>query len=384
MKAQVEQRHAAYFLELVETLGPAMFSAAGIATLDRLELEHDNLRAVFRWASEHQAAETGQRLVGVLYTFWHSRGYFTEGRDQIHEVLTLAQGSPPSLAYAKALFSAGYIDQALGYYRTAQHLYEQSLAMGRQLGDAGRVSHAAALLANVHFDLGEFERAERYLAEGLQHGRVTQESWHCGMMLANMADHAALLGNFAEAQRLFAEALAELRCVGQPWALGVAYYLQGKMLYYQGEPARAYEILQKSRMISQAVATRNIFYAESGRLLGLLALEQGYFVQARSRLIETLTLLHALGYQRDIAYSFEAFAQLALKQEQPERTLRLAGAAFALRKSMEFVLPPIEQSRFEQMCTTARQLVSSTAVTDAWAAGEAMSLAEAVAYALAT
>lgn len=74
---------------------------------------------------------------------------------------------------------------------------------------------------------------------------------------------------------------------------------------------------------------------------------------------------------------------MALWQAQPERALQLAGAAGALRQVMEFVLPPVEQKRFDQICATARQELGSATATVAWATGAAMTLDEAVAYALA-
>jgi tetratricopeptide (TPR) repeat protein len=245
-----------------------------------------------------------------------------------------------------------------------------------------RISHAAALLANVCFDQGDFVLAERYMTEGLQTGRAVQEKWHCALIVTNMADHTALLGNFAEAQRLFAEALTNLRQIGEKWALGLALYHLGKMVYYQGDYARAQEISLESRAVSQTVTTSSSFYAGPCRILGLLAVEQNDFAQARQWLVESLIIVDELGNRRNIAHTFDAFAQLALKQNQSERTLRLAGAAWSLRAGMGFILPPVEQRRFDQMCTTARQMLHAIAASTSWSDGEKMTLDEAVAYAL--
>jgi predicted ATPase len=82
--------HAAYYLALAEEAEPMVGAAAQLA---RLEAEHDNLRAVLRWAAQSGALEVGLRLAGLVYWFWMQRGHLSEGRRWLEDLL--ARARPP-------------------------------------------------------------------------------------------------------------------------------------------------------------------------------------------------------------------------------------------------------------------------------------------------
>jgi hypothetical protein len=56
--------------------------------LERLEVEHDNLRAALDFCLEQEkGVEAGQRLAGALIQFWEIQGYLSEGRKLLAQVL---------------------------------------------------------------------------------------------------------------------------------------------------------------------------------------------------------------------------------------------------------------------------------------------------------
>src|SRR5262249_38720973 len=71
----VRDRHLAWYLALAEEAAPQLAGAAQVAWLDRLEAEHDNLRAALTWARERGAAEAGLRLAAAIWRFWWTRGH---------------------------------------------------------------------------------------------------------------------------------------------------------------------------------------------------------------------------------------------------------------------------------------------------------------------
>ena len=78
-RAMVEGGHAATFLALAEVAVRALRGPGELEWLDRLEAEHQNIRAALDWYSQHEPG-TALRLGAAMSRFWGVRGHFTEGR----------------------------------------------------------------------------------------------------------------------------------------------------------------------------------------------------------------------------------------------------------------------------------------------------------------
>ena len=103
--------------------------------LDRLEAEHDNLRAGLGRALERGDGSVALRLALRLWEFWWIHGYWREGRDWLERTLALA-GSADVAGRAAAEFGLGKLSLQLGDYDAAEAHFQQSLEARRQLGDA--------------------------------------------------------------------------------------------------------------------------------------------------------------------------------------------------------------------------------------------------------
>ena len=146
---RVQAEHAHFYLQWVEDLQQSSSGIFAPQFLDRLELEHDNLRLALRWALANQDLEIGLGLVGILYNFWNNRGYFSEGTEWLTRVVEAAVDAPPSIRLTKALFGTGFMFNGLGDMSKAQAYYSRSLAVSRQLGDQGLIGLSLALLGNT-------------------------------------------------------------------------------------------------------------------------------------------------------------------------------------------------------------------------------------------
>ena len=123
----LRQRHATYFADLA-TAGDAQWKGPNQRLwLDRLETEHSNLRAVLRWACDHDQTELGLRLAVAMRWFWYMRSHFTEGRGWLAELLAKPSNAP-SVTRCKALTGAGFLAFHQGDNEEAQRLHSESLA----------------------------------------------------------------------------------------------------------------------------------------------------------------------------------------------------------------------------------------------------------------
>jgi predicted ATPase len=162
----VRRRHAEHFLDLAEEAEPHLTAQDQGAWLDRMDQEHANLRAALRWAIDRGDAGRAQTAAGALWRFWQQRGHLAEGLRWLEEVLAMPSGQGRTAARAKALTGAGGVawwsDQ-----RASGALYEEALAIERELGDPARLARAlynqAFAVAGEH----DLESAARLLEESL-------------------------------------------------------------------------------------------------------------------------------------------------------------------------------------------------------------------------
>jgi class 3 adenylate cyclase len=282
--------------------------------------------------------------IGEIYRL---QGKYAEARAYYEESLELAAGiAEPRLrqkARAHVLKGAGTVATWQGDYATARKLNEESLAIRRELGDTPGV---ATLLNN----LGIIARFQRDLAG---------------------------------ARQMNEESLALFREMGDRWAVGQLLNNQACVASDQGAYAEARLLLQESLLIRRQLGDK-AGLALSLNTLADVVLDEGEFGDARPLLDESLALSHELGDQTAIAYLIEDYAGLAAAEAQPEKALRLAGFADALRTSIGAPLPPSEQARVDRMIAPAREALLESMVTAEWEAGRSLGLEPAIELALST
>jgi tetratricopeptide (TPR) repeat protein len=156
---------------------------------------------------------------------------------------------------------------------------------------------------------------------------------------------------------------------------------QGDVARDQGDSAAARTLYEQGLAIFRELDDR---WGVAGTLadLGSLAREQGNYSTAHSMYRESIRLFQELDHKRGIARLLEYFACAAADQLAAERSLRLAGAAAALRQNIGAPLTPAEQAKLEASLHQARQALTNAVGVTAWLEGRALPVEEAVAEAL--
>jgi predicted ATPase len=369
--ALTKRAHAAYCLVLAEEEATEQTGADGAEWLECFALEHDNFRAGLEWLTETGDAEWGLRLGAALFHFWESREYFTEGRDRLGKLLKLPGAAAPTRVRARALFAAGVLAGEQGDYASADAFIRESLDITRQLGDNQGVAVSLNALAVHARDRGDVEVAHALFEESLLLWRDLGDLKAVARSLSNLANVVTLKGDYARARSLYAECLSIFRGLGD--RTGVAWSLnhQGDVARDQGDSAAARTLYEQGLAIFHELGDR---WGIAGTLadLGNLAREQQDCPTARSLYRESLKIFQELEHKRGIARLLECFACSAAAQLQAERSLRLAGAAAALRQNIGAPLTPAEQAKLEAILNPARQALANTSGATSWLEGWAM------------
>jgi predicted ATPase/class 3 adenylate cyclase len=139
---ELRTTHAAAFLELAETAGPLVMSAEKRHWLDRLEEDHDNLRAAMSWALQQGDAPTALRIGARLWRFWQMRGYLAEGVERLQAALALPSGHDHPELRADALDAAAGIAYWMADAVRSRDWYREEIETRRSLGDRGGLAGA--------------------------------------------------------------------------------------------------------------------------------------------------------------------------------------------------------------------------------------------------
>jgi predicted ATPase/class 3 adenylate cyclase len=334
---RARRRHAAYFLSLAEAAEPEL-TLSDPGWLDRLEREHDNLRAALRWSIDTGEAETGMRIAGAVWRFWQMRGHLAEGQRLTEELLALPAAAPRTSARAKALSAAGSLAWWLTW-DSARAPYEESLAIYRELGDVRGQAEGA-------FNLG-FAR-----------------------LLSNHID---------EAKDLFLQAADIYRDLEEPVRLAHANTALAMAAFNQGDVQAADRLVEKARETFVAVEDLWGMALTSG-LMASLALSEGDHERCLAVSIESLDANERLGSTLGIAVALQALAVIAVRLGRPEPAVRLAGAVNRVRERAGGQAPPTIVG-LEDPLEEARGSLDERRTAALWEDGRHMSLDEAIAFA---
>ena len=379
----LHERHAAYYAELAEIKSLKLRSNQSVAAYQEISLEYPNLRAALRWSLNVPNAEICLHICGSLQSFWnlHYRG---EAREFLVGALAIARDCAPSRPYVHTLLSAGYFSFLCGDQRATYHYMQRGLAMDEASGHLGLpawTSMARGILAWVMYYRGEYEEAKAYHAAELATAQKANDEWAVAMCLVNMGHMATKLGEYERAEALIADALARHRKVGQAWAIAKTLTDQGELYIKLGRSVEADQVLQEALKISEEIEQKSaIGFIKT--CLGMNALQQAHYPSAASFLCQALQMLHEAGDYYRFVETLEGLIQLEYHLNRPQRLLTLASVAQTLRGEYEILAPPPTKISQDKIIAKSRSDLAQDVVTSAWAQGAAMTLDEAIRFAL--
>jgi predicted ATPase/DNA-binding CsgD family transcriptional regulator len=423
------QAHARYYLTLAENAESEYDGPQQTNWFDRLEREHDNLRAALNYFLEREEArgsiEMALRLSGALWWFWLNRGYRHEGWTFLERVLAASE-SVAKPARAKALWAAGNLAAWLGHFERAEALCQESLVLAQEIGDAEGMRNAVFHLGRVADARGDFAAARTFFERNIVLSREASDTFLLGHALGFLAFEALYQGEYARASLLAEEATVAFKKLGHKNGIVFALKVLACVMFFQGdfEPAlvlgeeclvqereidskngeaamlaflgnvtlhqgdilTARSLLEKSCVVLREFRDEEHQMEWTLSLFGKVNAVQGDYPTARACYEESLqSLVHAQAMYSnilpflDLATVLEGLAVVVVAQGELDWSVRLWGAAEALRQSRRTPLPPLYRADFQRSLAALRTQLGEKTFAALWSEGQRLTPEQALA-----
>jgi predicted ATPase/DNA-binding SARP family transcriptional activator len=248
--SHVHRAHAAHLLSLAQQADVARLRPERERWLERLEAEHDNLRAALDWSIASDA-HLAIQLAACVWPLWYLRGHLSEGRAWLTRVLgranaTSSDDAHPAaqadLATAQTLFGMSRLTWAQRGYAEAQPWAEASLnvfqALGSEESERG-VADCLNLLGEAAMERGDFAQASALHQRTLALSEALGDEQRIAQAQFNLGDVAILLGQYDRAEAHYERSLALMRALGDTVGVANALYHLGKVAHYKSDFALA-------------------------------------------------------------------------------------------------------------------------------------------------
>ncbi|MEA2529090.1 MAG: hypothetical protein QOG89_734, partial [Thermomicrobiales bacterium] len=301
--------HAEYFASLAESAAPELTGADQLTWLDRLDVEHDNLRAALDLAISRSDASLAQRLAGSLWRFWWVRGHVPEGKRWFDRVLAL-DDETLTPERARTLFGAGAMAEHLGDYDRAPVLYQAALDAASALGDRYLMAQSTEALGLVAQDQGHYEEAVEFHHRAREIFREIGARRGLASTTHNLGSISYYRGDVADAEAKYLETLEIIKELGDHRAAAVILGNLGVMALARRDFARAKQLQQETLALTRAAKD------EQGTALALNNLGDaerhlGDLDRAAEYIQEALDILEKLGSNRYAANTLGSLARVA-------------------------------------------------------------------------
>ncbi len=382
-------RHFVYFNELSETVWDMFRSANSVSLVNRSNDEVENFRAALEWGLEKHTEEA-VRLAANFCLILRWMGKPAEGVAFAQSAVERAKALPPvdgstdtyrQKLIARALFAQGDAGTALGNIPLAIQASKEAIAISRVTGDKQILGYSLLIyfFATTFISAPDGEAAAQ---EGLDiFSNEVNDSFGLGMAYLCMATIAAKKGDEVGKQKYLGKLKETTSEATDSFQAGVFLLSIGMTESAHGNYLAAKQIFEDGRNIFKRI--RNIgFQRIMQSELGHIARHTGNLGEAKAIYQGTIRAWRESGNRGAIANQLECFGFLAITGEEPQRAIKLFSTAQALREKAQSPRTEQEQIEYDQSVAQLRAMLPETEFNALWAEGRAMTMEQAIQFAL--
>lgn len=350
----LREAHARAFLAVAELAAPHLQATDQRAWLDRLERDHDNLRAALAWAIERPEPALAVQLAHALWRFWQQRGYLAEARRTLDRMAEQGWRLEPAdrARLGEAFGGVAYWQADLP---VAARWYEEALEVWRAAA-AGGEAEARRELANALYNRAYVAVAHLFLATPGSH-----------------VDPAV--------QAMMEEALAIYRELGDRAGEGNVLWGLGSLLMFAEQPADADGYYRDAIAIQREAGNRTM-EAWALQMLATSLVMRDRADEAREPARHALRHFHEGSDVAGITLALDVLSAVSMAAGEQVAGGRLWGAARALQHASGTGLADWDEMMFSTKAYGVRAALEPAALERLAAEGAALPLADVAAYAL--
>jgi predicted ATPase/DNA-binding CsgD family transcriptional regulator len=241
----VSRLHAAYFLAFAERREPVALSTTPLAELNQFAADHDNLGAACDRLCDGSAVEECLRLTAACAPYWYARGHLREGATRLHSALATAD-SPPSAARGQVLNWAAIFAITIGDIEASSTFSQEALAVWNVVGDPRGRAAALYNLGEADEHLLRWDEAADLFDQAVAICRDLDQPYDLGRALVLRGGVAYAQGDIDRARLIEEEAAALFRQIGALRWIGQTEWLLGMFAASQQRFPEAARYYQKS------------------------------------------------------------------------------------------------------------------------------------------
>jgi predicted ATPase/transcriptional regulator with XRE-family HTH domain len=365
----MRQQHAVYFLSLLDSLAPRLHGEDQELCLKHVDADYENIRAALTWSSSADI-EMALCFSNVLWEYWLTRGYLSEGRAWL---ATILERSAPIAALTKhiraqSLNGIGLLTSIQGDQETASSYLQEGLDLflevGDQKGEAWVLNHIGMTLNYS----GQQEQAVPVFEQSLKLFRSLNAKWHSAWVLINLGEVYLQKEETENALPFLLEAREIFNELKYKRGNAAAIDRLARLALLRGDSKQAKALFSESLQLFDKIGDRE-GTGWTLHHLGRMASEDGENQQAIRCLIESLKLFNKLGDRWGFAWSLLRLAIVIREMYQPEQAAILFGAADAKMIDFSDRMVSGERDFIVEMLAEAR----SQADSGVWMRGQSLS-----------
>ncbi len=365
--------------------GPRLHALLGAATLADVQDDYGQIQTLSVEALQIARALNDRR--GIAGALIHLSGTALPGSDseqaqvRAEEALALSRELNDRAGIARALRALTEILGVAFNDDSGAAPAEERVALWRPVGNPQELAYELRILGNYARFRHDYDRATAALDESLKLLEELGDMPGSALVLDILGGVARDQGDYGRATALLEEGLALLRDTGEKVTHADLLHNLGETALMQGDEARAWELEAEALATFRTLGLKHPI-SWSLINLGYIAQHQGDYAQAYAFHAESLTIRRDLGVVWGLTAALAGLAGAACGQGRPARAARLFGAAEALHETLPLAPVPAHQLETDRNIAAARAQLDEATWEAAWTEGRAMTLEQAVAYAL--